>query len=85
MVINQRRHTRVPGPFDGYWIGLLDAPIRIYDLSDGGCFVNSLQALPSPGRPLVLKINVPDEGWICLKAQVVPKRGRWGAVHSSIC
>jgi hypothetical protein len=65
VVINQRRHTRVPGPFDGYWIGLLDTAIQIYDLSEGGCFVHSLQTLPLPGRPLVLKIDVPDEGSAC--------------------
>ena len=64
------RHTRVPGPFKGYWIGLLDTAIRIHDLSEGGCFVNSLQALTPPRSTAGLKINVPDEGWICLKAQV---------------
>jgi CheY-like chemotaxis protein len=46
-------------------------PVRIYDLSEGGCFVNALQKLRRVGRPLVLKIDVPDEGWITLKAQVM--------------
>jgi CheY-like chemotaxis protein len=82
--INQRRHTRVPGPFDGYWIGLLDTPVRIHDLSEGGCFVNSLDTLPSPGRPLVLKIDVPDEGWICLKAQVVYTKPELGFAVSFV-
>ena len=84
MVINQRRHTRVPGPFDGYRIGLLDTPIRIYDLSEGGCFVNSQHALPSPGRPLILKIDVPDEGWICLKAQVMYSKPEFGFAVSFV-
>ena len=42
----QRRFTRVLGPFEGTWIGLLNTPIRIYDLSEGGCFVKFLQTLP---------------------------------------
>ena len=84
MSSNQRRHTRVPGPFDGYRIGLLDTPVRIHDLSEGGCFVNSLHALPAPGRPLILKIDVPDEGWICLKAQVVYSKPEFGFAVSFV-
>ena len=67
----QRRYTRVPGPFEGAWIGYLNTPVRIYDLSEAGCFVNALQKLRRVGRPLVLKIDVPDEGWISLNAQVM--------------
>ena len=39
---NRRQHARVPGPFDGYRISVLPIPVQIYDLSPGGCFVNSL-------------------------------------------
>jgi CheY-like chemotaxis protein len=70
MTNEQRRHVRVPGPFHGVRVGLLDAPVTIYDLSEGGCFVNCLTAPPEPGRHLVLKIDLPEEGWICLKAEV---------------
>jgi PilZ domain len=54
------------------------------DASEGGCFINSLHPLPSPGRPLVLKIDVPDEGWICLKAQVVYTKPEFGFAVSFV-
>ena len=55
MGIEKRRHVRVAGPFDGYRLGLLDTPVRIYDLSEGGCFITSPHASPASGRHLVLK------------------------------
>ena len=67
----RQQYTRVPGPFEGAWVGFLNTPVRIYDLSEGGCFVNALQKLRRVGRPLVLKIDVPDAGWITLTAQVM--------------
>jgi PilZ domain len=54
------------------------------DASEGGCFINSLHPLPSPGRPLVLKIDVPDERWICLKAQVVYTKPEFGFAVSFV-
>ena len=67
----ERRYTRVPGPFEGTWVGFLNSPVRIYDLSEGGCFLDAPQKLGRVGRPLFLKIDVPDEGWICLKARMM--------------
>jgi len=66
-VDNKRAHPRVGGPFDGWRLGLLDTPVSIFDLSIGGCFVNA--TLPQqPGQEIKLKIDVPDEGWIRVKA-----------------
>jgi hypothetical protein len=62
----RRRYVRIIGPFDAYRVGLMDSPVTLYDLSEGGCFVNFTNAPPAAGRHLVLKINVPQEGWICL-------------------
>jgi hypothetical protein len=40
--IDDRRHyDRVAGPFDGRRVGALETPVRIYDLSEGGCFINA--------------------------------------------
>ena len=39
---SRRQHPRVHGPFDGWRVDLLDVPVRIYDLSLGGCFVNAI-------------------------------------------
>src|SRR5262245_225890 len=74
----RRRHVRVAGPFDGYRIGLLDMPVRIADLSEGGCFVGSQHGEPEPGRELVLKIQLPDEGQICLKGKALYAKPGFG-------
>jgi CheY-like chemotaxis protein len=80
----QRRHVRIPGPFHGLRVGLIDAPVTIYDLSEGGCFVNCLTAPPDPGRNLVLKIDLPEEGWICLKAEVKYAKPEFGFAVSFV-
>lgn len=66
-VDDRRAHTRVAGPFDGWRLGLLDTPVSIFDLSIGGCFVNATHA-QQPGQVIKLKIDVPEEGWIRVKA-----------------
>ena len=80
----QRRHVRIPGPFHGVRVGLLDAPVTIYDLSEGGCFVNCLTAPPESGRHLLLKIDLPEEGWICLKAEVKYAKPEFGFAVSFV-
>jgi CheY-like chemotaxis protein len=84
MANEQRRHVRIPGPFHGYRVGLIDAPVTIYDLSEGGCFVNCLTAPPEPGRSLVLKIDLPEQGWICLKAEVKYAKPEFGFAVSFV-
>jgi PilZ domain-containing protein len=72
-----RRHVRVPGPFDGVRVGLLETPIRVYDLSEGGCFISSLQDTAS-GQILVIRIQLPQEGRITLKAEALYGRPGFG-------
>ena len=66
---DRREHDRVSGPFDGRRVGLLDTPVRIYDLSKGGCFVHSMHE-QTVGIPVTLKIDLPFEGWITVEAEV---------------
>ena len=47
---NRRKNVRVLGPFDGMRPGLFDLPLQIYDLSLGGCFVNSVHEAPQRAR-----------------------------------
>jgi hypothetical protein len=77
MTQNRRRHVRVTGPFDGKRIGLIDTPVQIYDLSEGGCFVNSMQEQPE-GREVELEIVLPGEGPIRVVAQTVYSRPGFG-------
>lgn len=78
MASDRRRHVRVAGPFDGYRVGLIDSPVTLYDLSEGGCFVNVVSAAAEAGRNLVLKINLPDEGWLLLKARALYTKPEFG-------
>ncbi len=73
----RRHHVRVTGPFDGRRHGAIDTPVVIQNLSEGGCFLDSLfQA--EVGRHLSLGVCVPGEGWISVKAEVVHGRPGFG-------
>lgn len=74
---NRRRHVRVTGPFDGKRIGLIDIPVQIYDLSEGGCFVNSMQE-QQEGREVELEINLPEEGLISVTGLTLYSRPGFG-------
>ena len=73
----RRQYARVHGPFDGYRVGRLDTPVRIYDLSQGGCFVNGMHQQRKETR-MVLRIDLPDEGTITVNAELVYVRPDFG-------
>ena len=73
----RRRHTRVTGPFDGRRLGRLPVEVRIYDLSQGGCFVNSMHEQQS-GVPIVLEIDLPGEGLITVKGETLYAKLEFG-------
>jgi hypothetical protein len=66
----RRRHVRVDGPFNGYRRGLLDMPIVIHNLSQGGCFVDSRLDV-DPGHSLVLGLRTVDGELIDVAGEVV--------------
>jgi hypothetical protein len=69
-VDERRQHDRVAGPFDGRRVDALNTPVRIHDLGVGGCFINSLNE-QSSGIELVLEIEIPNEGWLSVKAETI--------------
>jgi PilZ domain len=73
----RRVHTRVYGPFDGIRIGALETPVQLYDLSRGGCFINSMHH-QQPGIKLLLKIDLPHERWITVNAETLPRSNEFG-------
>jgi len=73
----RRRHPRVAGPFDGRRLGALETPVQLFDLSRGGCFINALHE-QKLGIILVLKIDLPYEGFITVKAETVYRRDEFG-------
>lgn len=74
---NRRQHVRIPGPFDGWRISVLPIPVQIYDLSPGGCFVNSLNE-QKPGMNVVLEIELPGEGRIKVKGETLYAKPDFG-------
>jgi len=76
---NRRRYRRVPGPFDARRVDLLPVPLRIYDISEGGCLIQSHQEQPL-GQRFWLEIELPVEGWLRLEAQVLYNLDGWFAV-----
>lgn len=65
--IDRRRHDRFSGPFDAFRVGALETPLRIFDLSRGGCFVIAMHE-QTPGISFVMKIDLPYVGLITVKA-----------------
>jgi len=74
---DRRQYTRVIGPFDGKRLGELETPVRIYDLSEGGCFINSLHE-QQPDVTMMLRIELPKEGWITVKARTLYRKPDFG-------
>ena len=58
---NRRESDRVPGPFDAWRVGFLHTPVRIYDISLGGCFVHAMHE-QMPGVIVMLQIQLPGRG-----------------------
>ena len=75
--LDLRRDLRVAGPFDGRWVGALTVPLRIHDLSMGGCLIQAYHE-QAPGRRFTLEIELPDEGWIEIEAESLYVREGYG-------
>jgi hypothetical protein len=74
---DRRQHDRVPGPFDGFRVGALETPLRIFDLSRGGCFVNAMHE-QKPGVRFTMRIDLPYVGQITVKAVSLYRRPGFG-------
>ena len=64
--VSRRRYERATGPFDG----VLEGGVLVYDLNLGGCFVNSARK-SEEGTTSILKIKLPQEGWIAVNAETL--------------
>ena len=76
-VDNRRSHKRVLGPFVGRRGELLPVPIRIHDLSVGGALIECFHE-EAVGRRMTIEIELPVEGWVTLKAEIVSLRPNFG-------
>ncbi len=77
----RRRYPRVRGPFEGEWAGASgNREARIWDLSIGGCYIDSLND-QRPGEHIDVDIPMP-EGHIHAGGKVVYSTPNQGfAVH----
>jgi hypothetical protein len=73
----RRRFLRVIHSFEGRRHGILPVPIRICDLSVGGCLIESRYP-ERRGRRLRFDIDLPWEGWTTVDSQVVTIRPEYG-------
>jgi uncharacterized OsmC-like protein len=55
----------------------LTVPLRIHDLSLGGCLIESYHEV-APGRRIVMDLELPYEGWITLRAETLYTRPDYG-------
>jgi hypothetical protein len=75
--LNRRVNDRVAGPFDARRIAELETAVRICNLNEGGCFVNSLVE-QGRGTELVLRIELPDEGVVTVHAEALYNQPEFG-------
>ena len=75
--ISDRRYRRVPGPFEGWWLGTLPIPVNVLDLSAGGCLIHSYHE-PTPGSRLSLELDVPFIGAVTFIGEVLYVRAGVG-------
>ncbi len=74
---SRRRSLRVAGPFEARRVGPLPTPLRVHDLSAGGCLVECHYDLAN-GRRITLQIDLPGEGWITVEAETLYLRENFG-------
>jgi hypothetical protein len=73
----RKRAPRVAGPFEARRPGAIDLPLRIHDLSLGGCLIESFHEVPV-GRRIQIEIDMAEEGWVMLHAEVLYLREAFG-------
>lgn len=73
----RRRSPRIEGPFDARRLGLISSPLRVTDLSVGGCLIESLVE-EKAGRKLDLEIDLPHVGTLQVSAIILYIRPEHG-------
>ena len=74
---SRRHELRVAGPFAARRVGPLPTPLRVHDLSLGGCLVECYYDVPT-GRRITVQIELSGEGWITVEAETVYLRANFG-------
>jgi hypothetical protein len=72
-----KRPPRVNGPFEARRLGALELPLRIHDLSIGGCLIESYHEA-TVGRRIEIEMDLPGEGWVKVQAETLYLRENFG-------
>jgi hypothetical protein len=75
--VTRRHELRVAGPFAARRVGPLPTPLRIHDLSLGGCLVECYYDI-AVGRRITVQMELPGEGWITVDAEALQLRENFG-------
>ncbi len=68
---DRRQHPRIAHPFDAFRVGVFDTPLKLYDLSLGGCFINDFHDPPSVGRRFQIRIDLGEQAPLTLHVELV--------------
>lgn len=74
---SRRGELRVAGPFTARRVGPLPTPLRVHDLSVGGCLVECYYDVAT-GCRMTVQIELPGEGWITVGAETLYLRQNFG-------
>jgi hypothetical protein len=75
--VSRRSEPRIAGPFAGRRVGPLPTPLRIHDLSLGGCLIECYYDV-AIGRRITVQIELPNEGWITADVETLYLRPNFG-------
>ena len=67
---DKRRYVRAVGPFNGYYLGMGETPVLIFNLNVGGGFVSFPDEQPA-ATTFVLTIELPQESAVRVLSQTV--------------
>lgn len=74
----KRKHSRLPVVVEVNWEGGLRASsARTTDISEGGCFIDTLAHAPV-GDSINFKLLLPDGAWITVQGEVIYELPRTG-------
>ena len=74
----RRASPRIPGPFEARLVGDRSVAVNVRDLGTAGCFLDTNEPVEPLSAQMKLHVELPWEGWITVRVEVVYRVGRQG-------
>lgn|SRR5262245_8175892 len=74
----RRESPRIPGPFEARLVGDRSVAVIVRDLGTAGCLLDANELVEPLSSSMKLHIELPWEGWITTRIEVVSYLGRQG-------